>query len=240
MAGLRVLTRRRANEEAEKPFWISYSDLMTALMVLFLVAMAVALIAVTTEISEADKRKVHRDEEIEALLQGLRKSIEEFPGVSIHGRTVDFGDRARFDTDKNKLTAEQSRLLRSVTSKILALSSNPLWGKWFKRVVVEGFADQRGTYLHNLNLSLQRSERVLCVILASSQSAADALSESDRKTIRELFLVGGSSFNALKEGLEASRRIEMKLEFLEIGEKRLSARDVPLDPDKPCPLDSRP
>ena len=240
MAGLRVLTRRRASDEAEKPFWISYSDLMTALMVLFLVAMAVALIAVTTEISEADKKKVRRDEEIESLLQGLRKSIEEFPGVSVHGRTVDFEDRARFDTNKHKLTQEQASLLRGVTSKILALSSNPLWGKWLKRVVVEGFADQRGSYLHNLNLSLQRSERVLCVILASSQSAADALSESDRKIIREMFLVGGSSFNALKATLEESRRIEMKLEFLEIGERRPPARDVPLDPDKPCPLDSRP
>ena len=34
MFGLRALPPRQANDEAEKPFWISYSDLMTALMVL--------------------------------------------------------------------------------------------------------------------------------------------------------------------------------------------------------------
>ena len=54
--------------------------------------------------------------------------------------------------------------------------------------------------------------------------------------MRELFLVGGSSFNALKASLEESRRIELKLEFLEIGEKRLTPREAPLD-DAPCPLD---
>ena len=43
---LQTPRRKRAKEEAEKPFWISFSDLMTALMVLFLVAMAVALMVV--------------------------------------------------------------------------------------------------------------------------------------------------------------------------------------------------
>ena len=33
--------RRAPRDEAEKPFWISFADLMTALMVLFLVVMGV-------------------------------------------------------------------------------------------------------------------------------------------------------------------------------------------------------
>jgi hypothetical protein len=41
---------RAKKDEAEKPFWISFSDLMTGLMVLFLVAMAVAILAVTEQI----------------------------------------------------------------------------------------------------------------------------------------------------------------------------------------------
>ena len=47
MLGLRMAPARRSREQGEKPFWISFSDLMTALMVLFLVAMAVALMAIT-------------------------------------------------------------------------------------------------------------------------------------------------------------------------------------------------
>ena len=42
--------RRRAGAHSEgddKAFWISFADLMTALMVLFLVVMAVALLTIT-------------------------------------------------------------------------------------------------------------------------------------------------------------------------------------------------
>ena len=59
---LQTPQRRRSKEEAEKPFWISFSDLMTALMVLFLVAMAVALMVVTQGLrSIEDKRKDWND-----------------------------------------------------------------------------------------------------------------------------------------------------------------------------------
>ena len=215
---------------------------MTALMVLFLVAMAVALMAVTSKISEDEKNKDHRKDDTHTLCNQLAMSVKDMVGVSVNdpGKgscTIDFGDRARFDTDKNKLTDEQAKLLRAIVPKILELSRDSLGQKWFKRIIVEGFADQRGTYIHNLNLSLERAERVLCVLLASSNNIPDALSEQDRREIRELFLVGGSSFNSLKPGLEESRRIELKLEFLDIGESRPKTHEMPLDNDPTCPVD---
>ncbi len=237
MLGIKMPVRAKSRDEGEKPFWISFSDLMSALMVLFLVAMTVALLAVTHEISEAEREKAQRDEEIEQLLSRIKELTKDYPGVSVRGRSVDFGDRARFDTNSHKLTKEQARLLRSVVPKVLEVAREPLGQKWIKRAVVEGFADQRGSYLHNLNLSLQRSERVLCVLLNKPEPGEPALSDADRLLIRELFLVGGSSFNALKESLEESRRIELRLEFLDIGERRAAARELPLDGDTRCPID---
>lgn len=237
MIGMRAPTRKRAKDEAEKPFWISFSDLMTALMVLFLVAMTVALLAITNEISETEKEKVQRDKDISELLKRIAKATKSFPGVVVRGRSIDFGQRAHFGSNSHQLTTEQANLLRSFVPKILAETRDPLGEKWLKRIVVEGFADQRGTYIHNLNLSLQRSERVLCVLLAGSKDVAKPLSVADRLLIRKLFLVGGSSFNSLKTSLEESRRIELKLEFLEIGEDRPVSRDAPLDEDSVCPLD---
>jgi Membrane MotB of proton-channel complex MotA/MotB len=49
--------KRKSKEEGEKPFWISFSDLMTALMVMFLVVMAVALLAVTSPASAFEEKK---------------------------------------------------------------------------------------------------------------------------------------------------------------------------------------
>lgn len=237
MLGMRTSARPRHREEGEKPFWISFSDLMSALMVLFLVAMTVALLTITNEISETERAKAQREEEIDALMARIREVISDFPGVTVRGRSVDFGERARFDTNSHRLLPEQATLLREIVPRILAVASDPLGEKWIKRVVVEGFADQRGTYLHNLNLSMQRSQRVLCVLLGKPESNDLVISDADRLKIRELFLVGGSSFNALKDTLEESRRIELKLEFLDLEEKRPTPREQPLDENPRCPLD---
>ncbi|MCD4242665.1 hypothetical protein KX462_29490, partial [Escherichia coli] len=45
--------KKRRSDEAEKPFWISYADLMTAMMVLFLVVMVASLSSVTQRIQRA-------------------------------------------------------------------------------------------------------------------------------------------------------------------------------------------
>lgn len=237
MLGMRTASRQKHRDEGEKPFWISFSDLMSALMVLFLVAMTVALLAITNEISEAERKKAHREEEIEQLMARIKDVVKDFPGVTVRGRSVDFGERARFDTNSHRLSADQAKLLREIVPRVLAVARDPLGEKWIKRVVVEGFADQRGTYLHNLNLSIQRSQRVLCVLLSSSEKGDVPISNTDRIKIRELFLVGGSSFNALKDTLEESRRIEMKLEFLDVEEKRPTPREQALDENPRCPID---
>ena len=77
----------------------------------------------------------------------------------------------------------------------------------------------------------------MCVLLAAPQQVPDALGEADRLLVRELFLVGGSSFNSLKETMDESRRIELRLEFLDIGETRPISQELPLDSDPTCPLD---
>lgn len=232
----RSARRNSHREEAEKPFWISFSDLMTALMVLFLVALTVALLAVTHDISEAERQKSEQEKEISEFLRKLQSSTQQFPGIELRGRVIDFGDRARFETDSHRLNEQQSRLLRSFVPKVLELARDPAGEKWLKRVVVEGFADARGGYLHNLDLSLRRSERVLCALLIPA-TGADALSEADRRLVRELFLVSGASFNALKDSPEESRRIELRLEFREPTEAPLPRRGNVAEPDIRCPLD---
>jgi len=46
------------------------------------------------------------------------------------------------------------------------------------------------------------------------------LSDEQKEEVRDLFLVGGYSFNAAKSTDEESRRVEMRLEFLGLGEQR--------------------
>ena len=236
MFGVRTPLRSAVEDEAEKPFWISYSDLMTALMVLFLVAMSVALLSITQKVVSGPA--VH-NEKIEACMNSvdaMTKQAQPFSGITIQGHKISFGTRARFDRSSHKLEQAAEKTLRAYIPKVLELALAPDGcSKVFKRVIVEGFASQSGTYIHNLNLSLQRAERVLCVLLDSTVDGA--LTPANRKNVRDLFLVAGSSFNNLGPTPAESQRIELKLEFLAYEEKKEEIREAPLDQVRQCPLD---
>lgn len=238
MFSARIVLKRNGKDEAEKPFWISFADLMSALMVLFLLVMSVALLAVTKTVTDAERAKAERDRDILLLLEKVRQATSRYPGVSVdkERNVIDFGDRARFDTASHQLNAVQAKLLRAFVPEILAIARDELGRKWLKRIVVEGFSDQRGTYLFNLNLSLQRSQRVLCVLLAPPLPGEHAMNADKQEQIRELFLVGGYSFNSAKASFDESRRIELRLEFLDIGETRPSAEGIPRGNFGPCAL----
>jgi flagellar motor protein MotB len=240
MLGVYLPGRRRGRDEAEKPFWISFADFMTALMVLFLVTMSVALLAVTKTVTEAERKQAERERDIALLLDQIATASRRYPGVTVdkNRNVIDFGDRARFETDSHKLTQEQAKLLRAFVPEILAISRNELGRRWLRRIVAEGFADQRGSYLHNLNLSLQRSQRVLCVLLSPPPADETPMGPDDLEQIRELFLVGGYSFNSAKSSFEESRRIELRLEFFGVDETRKAADDIPRGNFGRCSLGS--
>lgn len=254
LGGVRTSASRRGREEGEKPFWISFSDLMSALMVLFLVAMSVALLAVTKKVSQDEREDRERREAIEELMQQVQKVVtqKEFEGVRVIGNTIDFGPRGRFEREgQNTLSAPQRELLRQFTPKLLVELRESEAGKhWFKRAVVEGYASQSGKYLFNLNLSLERSERVICELLRAPIEAEVPLSDDDRKLIATKFFVGGASFNSLRATADDSRRIEFKLEFKTRQERQDEQKSPPaavdeaalaqaLDPNERCPVFSR-
>lgn len=264
-----IVVKRGSKGEAEKPFWISYADLMTALMVLFLVAMSVAMLAVTNSVKqieqkneelrrtadalrvlqktplelEIERQKAEREQDIAKLLDEVAKAADRYPGIKVDRaqNIIDFGDKAHFDKGRHTLNPEQARLLRAFVPEVLAVARDELGRKWLKQVVVEGFASPEGDYLYNLNLSSQRSQRVLCVLLAPPYPDERAMNWGELEQIRDVFLVGGYSFNAAKfnavtASYDESRRVELRLEFLSIGESRPSPETAPRGSFGQCAL----
>ena len=251
--GVRTATRRRAREEGEKPFWISFSDLMSALMVLFLIAMSVALLAVTKTVSETERDEKERKEAIEALMHDIKKDVaqQEFEGIRVVDNTIDFGPRGRFEEKRNTLSPDQVLLLRKFTPTLLErLRTSEAGKRWFKRALVEGYASRTGTYLFNLNLSIERSQRVLCELLREPGGGQAALTDGDRMVIATKFFAGGASFNSFETNPINARRIEIKLEFKTRPEATAEQANPPppvdqesllraLDPKERCPIQDR-
>lgn len=227
----KTIVRRGYRDQGEKPFWISFADLMTACMTIFLIVMAVTLVALKGDVetyNNATRLTRERQQEIEEFANGLiarSEKVKPSVKVSIIKDTVriDLGSAANFVSGSADISPGGAKFLRSYFPKVLEAAGTPLGEKWLKRVVVEGFTDTDGTYLFNLDLSLQRSRKVVCAMYEPAQAGERAMTNEELQQIRDLFLVGGYSFNSMQASKAKSRRVELKLEFWQIGEREQEA-----------------
>ncbi len=89
----------RARDEGEKPFWISFADLMTAMMILFLVVMVASLSSVTQRIQQAEQGEKQRGKDIAKLCHDLRLRAGDLNStivVDCRDNRISFGEAGRF------------------------------------------------------------------------------------------------------------------------------------------------
>lgn len=221
--------KKRRSDEAEKPFWISYADLMTAMMVLFLVVMVASLSSVTQRIQRAEEGEKVRGQDIARLCERLElhaRNVNKTIVIDCHDNRISFGEAGRFDHNRFFLNAEGQKALQDVVPLVLDAAESEEGRKWFKQIVIEGFTDTDGSYLYNLHLSLQRSEWVMCSLLDSRSPLQNSISTEQQIQIRKLFLAGGVSFNNAKESKEASRRVELRMQFFGLKDKRDGLKEL--------------
>lgn len=222
----RLVLKRGARHEGESPFWISFSDLMSALMVLFLVVMAVTLISVTQSIDAATRATIERSAAISRLMQMIAQDPKSVGvGVDQQNFRIDLGKEVRFESGSYTISSTAGQFLRSYIPVLLRAKDTEEGRRWMRSVVVEGFTDEDGTYLYNLQLSLERSRSVVCSLFQSS-GAADGLTLEQLRKVQELFLVGGYSFNSIKTDKAESRRVEFKIDFWGLDERVPKESDV--------------
>lgn len=216
----KIVLGRKSKDEGEKPFWISFSDLMTALMVLFLVVMVISLLSVTQELRNIEEVEKERSRAIDRIMGDLTEAALPYKDITVSRdrMTIDFGRTALFAQNEFRFSPDGAAFLRGFVPQVLKVSESQDGRKWFKRVVVEGFTDSDGSYLYNLDLSLRRAEMVVCALMEPTPAMGAPLSESDRTKVRELFLVGGFSSNATKDSKGESRRVELRLDFRAVNE----------------------
>lgn len=222
----------RARDEGEKPFWISFADLMTAMMILFLVVMVASLSSVTQRIQQVEQGEKERGKDIAKLCQALKLKADNLNStivVDCRDNRISFGEAGRFGHNQYFLNTQGQKALQDVVPLILDAADSEEGRKWLKQVVIEGFTDTDGSYLYNLHLSLQRSEWVMCSLLDSRSPVQRGLSAERQQQIRSMFLAGGVSFNNAKESKEESRRVELRMQFFGLKDKEQESQQPALE-----------
>lgn len=251
MIGYRA-DRSSTSEEIDKPHWISYSDLMTSLMILFLVVMVASLTSLSQQTMilknsiEKDNQtledkvedpleqddepqeelaipssQIERQIEIMTFCESMKNqaAINDIQAnFNCEDQIIDLGVAGRFASNSYVLPQAGQTALKELVPLVLSSTTSELGEKWLKRVHIQGYTDIDGSYLYNLNLSLKRSEWVMCEILRTDSNRGIELSSDDRILARQLFLAGGVSFNDQLSSKEESRRVEFKLEYYELDE----------------------
>jgi outer membrane protein OmpA-like peptidoglycan-associated protein len=234
MFGMRAAAPQRPKTEGEKPFWISYADLMTALVVLFLIVMVASVSTISRHSSDAEQGEKARAADISKLCNRLKIRARHLNiVVDCRENRINFGEAGRFGYNDYKLGPAGQQALRNVVPLVIEAANSEEGKKWFKQVLIEGFTDTDGSYLYNLHLSLQRSEWVMCAILDDRYSAITGFSQDQKRQVRDLFLAGGVSFNNAKDSKPESRRVELRLQFYGLKDPTAATRPPVFDGTAP-------
>ena len=225
--------KRRRPEEEETSYWLSYSDMMAALLLIFILIISFTLMQSKSQYeskqAELDKQKEIIKEQEQLLkdqqeeldrIAGIRSDLvaalrDEFADSSLNVKVdektgaITFDASVLFDVADSKLKEEGKTFLKEFLPKYC---KDDKYRDYVSEIIIEGHTDTNGSYIYNLELSQQRAFSVATYCLTESNGV---ISSKDMKQLRTVLTANGKSYSnpIYKEDgsvdLEASRRVEI-------------------------------
>lgn len=221
----------RGQKNPEKlNFWQSYSDIMSALLLTFVLILSGTLVetrltyeAKEAELAEQAEIIEQQQGQIDAILGVRSELIEalraEFAdsdfAITVDPQTgaIVFDSSLLFESDRYALRSEGVEFLEAFLPKYFAILLSDSFSPYVAEIIVEGHTDIEGGYMYNLQLS---QNRALAVATFCLDERAGLLSEKELEELRVLLTANGRSWSAPiynEDGtvnMSASRRVEIK------------------------------
>ena len=175
-----TLRKRRSSwttEAQEQEYWLSYSDLMAGLLMMFALMLFAALHHYGGILDEAG-RMANTKSDIIAKLDSIMRT--DSSGVTVDPKTgaVQFPDGVLFSEGQAALQpGGRSQLDRFASKYFDVLLGDPAIRRELRAVVIEGHTNDNGGYDSNLELSQRRAFAVMQHLLRSAPTYQDPLKE---------------------------------------------------------------
>ena len=211
-----IQTRSKTQiEEAVQPnFWASYSDLMAALLLVFVLLLVVALFRYDAFIEGQETRVKSFHELQRRLIGNLEKEMaDEQVVVDSETGVLRMGSGVLFGEGESELHPDGAQHLGRIFEVYIRVVLDDEFKDLISQIEIEGHTNSRGSYLHNLELSQRRALTVMKAMLARAGPKKEYL--------QQIVVAGGRSFSHLitnEQGGEdtvLSRRIEIHLRLKE-------------------------
>ncbi len=226
---------KHRREEEETSYWLSYSDMMAALLLIFILIISFTLLQSQTVYEEKENELIAQkelveeqqeqlDEQQEQLdkLIGIRKELiealkQEFEGsdlsVAVDSKTgsIALDSSILFDSGQFSLKTTGEDLLKKFLPKYIKVLTSKDFKDYVSEIIIEGHTDSQGSYLFNLELSQKRALSVSSFCLDTEKNV---LSQPQVDRLRKIVTANGKSYSNPvldangRENQNASRRVE--------------------------------
>lgn len=202
------------NEQDEGHFWPSFTDLLTIILLCFILIFIAMMIIKSLQIEEMKKTI----DQIMGVRAQLVKDLQEEFSDSAHGIEVDeetgaiiFNTEILFAYNESELKPESFQFLDEFVPKYLDILLKSGYEEYIAEIIIEGHTDRDGSYLYNLRLSQERAYSVAAYILSD-----DFPYKNIQQHLQEKLTVNGKSSTDFRTddsgdySAGASRRVEFK------------------------------
>lgn len=214
--GYRNIRRYKSQYESEDQgsFWMSYSDLMAALLLMFALFLMVSILDNQLAAEEKDRMIEEmigvKTRIIEELVRAFKDSNLEME-VDPQTGAIRFSGGVFFETDSSEISPQGRKYLEQFIPKYIGILLSPQFKDEIAQIIVEGHTDTQGGYLYNLRLSQNRALSVVQEIFKE-----DFPPFEHREELKKVITANGRSFSVPivddqgKIIPEKSRRVEFK------------------------------
>ena len=221
----------KSNKNSEKlNFWLSYSDMMAALLLVFILILSCTLLetratyeAKQAELAEKEKIIASQQSQIDTIV-GVRGDLvdalsTEFSGnalsvkVDAQSGTITFDSTLLFGIDDDQLQDQGKAFLDQFLPKYFSVLLSEDFSPYVAEIIIEGHTDTDGSYMYNLQLSQNRAFAVASYCLENSNHI---LTDNQLEKLRILLTANGRSWSSPiynddgSVNMDASRRVEIK------------------------------
>jgi outer membrane protein OmpA-like peptidoglycan-associated protein len=212
-------------------YWVSLSDIMTVLMVIFLFIAITYMRQIQKDHENQNRVLEEYQETYIALYDTLKTEFEDdFAENKWHAELSEdlsirfLNEEVLFDFNSTELKPEFQTILEDFFPRYLDILLNAQFREKIAEVRIEGHTDSRGEYMFNVRLSQNRTSNVLDFLFNRDGSEYNSLAGSDQELLRYWFTTTGFSFGRTmdSEGLLShntgnpenrvrSRRVEFRI-----------------------------
>ena len=210
------LKLKKEDNSQDNIFWVTMTDLMTALVLVFMVLFFYTYMTSTYERLESGIEQQKAAENLEKSLkeQNIEATIDGNRGI------VKISDLELFEINSYELSEKGKKYLdKFAPAYFNSLFTNDYLNKNIAKIIIQGHTDSQTykgkfsedeQYMKNMELSLKRAYSVANYMISTQYN------KENGNKLRKMIIVEGASFSSPilingKEDFTKSRRVELKL-----------------------------